>query len=46
MPIASSSYWNNAIARKPGELSNDLEGVRTFETLANNLITLLLQINR
>jgi hypothetical protein len=41
MPIATSSYWNGGKARKPGELANDVEGVNTLKTLANNIVWLI-----
>jgi multimeric flavodoxin WrbA len=41
MPIATSSYWNNIIARKPGEIKNDEEGIKTLKTLGKNMAALL-----
>jgi multimeric flavodoxin WrbA len=41
MPIATSSYWNNIIARKPGEIKNDAEGIETLKTLGKNMAALL-----
>ena len=41
MPIATSSYWNLVIARKPGEIENDEEGKKTLKNLGKNMATLL-----
>lgn len=41
MPIATSTYWNNVIARKPGEIKNDDEGQKTLKTLGKNMAALL-----
>lgn len=41
MPIATSIYWNNAKARKIGDLASDEEGVLTFKTLAKNIAKLI-----
>jgi len=41
MPIATSTYWNNVIARKPGEIKNDAEGIETLTTLGRNMAALL-----
>ncbi len=41
MPIASSSYWNLIIARKPGEIKNDEEGIKTMKNLGKNMAALL-----
>ena len=41
MPIATSSYWNLVIARKPGEIENDEEGKKTLKNLAKNMAALL-----
>lgn len=37
MPVATSSYWNMTLAREPGDVQNDEEGKRTFETLGANM---------
>ena len=41
MPIATSSYWNNVIARKPGEIKNDDEGIKTMKNLGKNMAELV-----
>lgn len=37
MPLASSVYWNIIHGARPGEASQDAEGVRTVRTLAANM---------
>lgn len=37
MPIASSSYWNLGIAGQNGDVMEEEEAVKTFETLGVNL---------
>lgn len=41
MPIVTSSYWNMAIGRLPGEVEQDEEGMKTMETLGNNMVEML-----
>lgn len=41
MIVPASSYWNMALARNPGEVLNDEEGVRTFQTLGKNMANLM-----
>lgn len=41
MPIATSIYWNLGVARKPGDLEKDEEGVSTFQQLAKNIVKLI-----
>jgi multimeric flavodoxin WrbA len=41
MIIPSSSYWNLAIGRNPGEVLNDEEGLKTMETLGENMAWLM-----
>ncbi len=41
MPIATSSYWNVAIGREPGEVMKDEEGMKTMQTLGKNMGVLL-----
>lgn len=41
MPLASAAYWNMALARAPGEVKGDAEGVATFETLGANMAFML-----
>ena len=44
MPIASSQYWNSVHGGAPGEATQDLEGMQTMRTLANNMIFLMKSI--
>ena len=44
MPIASSQYWNNVHGAKPGEASEDGEGLQTMRTLAKNMTFLMKSI--
>ncbi len=44
MVIPGSSYWNMAIGRNPGEVENDLEGIKTMKTLGQNMAWLLKKI--
>jgi multimeric flavodoxin WrbA len=37
MPVASSTYWNLAHGRVPGEVEQDGEGMQTMRNLARNL---------
>jgi multimeric flavodoxin WrbA len=46
MIIPGSSYWNIAIGREPGEVTNDNEGVQTMKTLGKNMAWLLKKIHR
>ena len=41
MPIATSTYWNLSLARLPGDVHNDEEGVATFKTLGKNLAKMI-----
>ncbi len=41
MPIAASSYWNMSLARLPGDIQKDEEGIATFKTLGENLARLI-----
>ncbi|ADY57202.1 NADPH-dependent FMN reductase [Syntrophobotulus glycolicus DSM 8271] len=45
MVIPTSSYWNMTLARDPGDIELDEEGIRTFQTLGKNMAKLLKQIN-
>ena len=38
MIIVGSSYWNQGIGREKGEVLNDEEGIKTIQTLAENII--------
>ena len=41
MPIVTSQYWNMVHGNKPDEVKQDLEGMQTMRTLANNMAWLL-----
>lgn len=41
MPVVSSSYWNVAFGRKPGEAAGDSEGCQTARNLGRNFAWLL-----
>ncbi len=45
MPIATSTYWNNVIAQKPGDIEKDLEGIRTLRNLATNMAEMMLKLH-
>jgi multimeric flavodoxin WrbA len=45
MTIPGSSYWNIAIGRKPGAVSEDDEGLETMRVLGENMAWLLKKIN-
>ena len=44
MPVASSYYWNSVHGRRPGEASEDLEGMYTVRMLARNMSFLMKSI--
>lgn len=44
MPIAPSQYWNSVHGRAPGDASEDLEGLQTMRTLAENMTFLMRSI--
>lgn len=44
MPVASSQYWNSVHGRRVGEASQDLEGMQTMRTLAENMTFLVKSI--
>ena len=44
MPIATSQYWNMVYGMKPGEATQDGEGLQTMRTLARNMIFLMKSI--
>ncbi|MBE6693091.1 MAG: flavodoxin family protein [Ruminococcaceae bacterium] len=44
MPLASSQYWNSVHGAKPLEAEQDLEGLQTMRTLANNMVFLMKSI--
>lgn len=41
MIVPGSSYWNMSLALAPGDYENDAEGVKTMETLGENIAWLL-----
>jgi len=45
MPLVTSQYWNLAYGRAEGETSQDIEGMQTMRTLANNMAWLLKKIH-
>lgn len=45
MPIVTSQYWNMVHGNTPLEVMQDLEGMQTMRTLANNMSWLLKCIN-
>ena len=44
MPVASSSYWNNAYGAGAGECEKDEEGLQTVRVLAKNMVFLMKSI--
>ena len=44
MPLASSQYWNSVHGGAKGEAAEDLEGLQTMRTLANNMVFLMKSI--
>ena len=44
MPLASSQYWNSVHGGAKGEATEDLEGMQTMRTLANNMVFLMKSI--
>jgi multimeric flavodoxin WrbA len=44
MIIVGSSYWNLGIGRDPGQVKDDAEGIRTMQTLGQNMAWLLKKI--
>jgi len=41
MIVPASTYWNMTLARDPGDVLNDQEGIETFKTLGRNMAWLL-----
>lgn len=41
MPIVTSQYWNIAYGREAGQAAQDVEGMQTMRTLANNMSVML-----
>jgi multimeric flavodoxin WrbA len=44
MIIPGSSYWNLAIGRDPGQVRDDKEGMKTMQTLGQNMAWLMKKI--
>lgn len=44
MPVASSTYWNIAYGRNPGEVKEDTEGLNTAKNLARSMTFLMKSI--
>lgn len=44
MIIPGSTYWNMTLARDPGDVQEDEEGVRTFRNLGKNMAWLLKRV--
>ena len=45
MPVASSQYWNSVHGGAPGQAEEDLEGLQTMRTLAENMTFLMRSIS-
>jgi multimeric flavodoxin WrbA len=45
MIVPGSSYWNIGIGRAKGEVENDEEGLKTMQTLGQNMAWLLKKLN-
>ena len=43
MPVVSSNYWNGVHGRAQSEASEDIEGLQTMRTLADNMAYMLKQ---
>lgn len=41
MPVVASQYWNDTHGTVPSEVKQDLEGLQTMRTLANNMAWLI-----
>lgn len=46
MIIPSSSYWNLAIGHHPGEVENDVIGMKTFRVLGRNMAELMHKLHQ
>lgn len=44
--IPSSSYWNLGVGLKPGDVEKDEEGIKTFQTLGQNMAWLLKKMHQ
>jgi multimeric flavodoxin WrbA len=45
MIVVGSSYWNVGMGRDPGQVKDDAEGIRTMQTLGQNMAWLLEKIH-
>ena len=45
MPVASGQYWNSIHGAKPGQATEDAEGLQSMRTLANNMSFLIKSID-
>lgn len=45
MIIVGSSYWNVGMGRDPGQVKDDAEGLRTMQTLGQNMAWLLKKVH-
>ena len=45
MIVPGSVYWNMGIGSQPGEVNDDVEGVRTMKILGENMAWLLKKVN-
>ena len=46
MPVVSSQYWNSVHAMRPGEATEDAEGLQTMRMLGRNMAWLLKGVKR
>lgn len=46
MPVISSQYWNSTHGTTPEQVKQDLEGLQTMRTLANNMAFILNSIEK
>jgi multimeric flavodoxin WrbA len=44
--IVSSSYWNQGMARQPGDAAKDEEGINTMKTLGQNMADVLAALKK
>ncbi len=45
MIVPGSSYWNIGVGHKKGEVANDVEGMKTMDTLGKNMAWLMKKTN-
>ena len=46
MPVVSSQYWNSVHGMRPGEATEDAEGLQTMRMLGRNMAWLLKGVKR